>query len=163
MGLQVPGFFTEYSKASCYYLFLMVAYCSSDRYLSDYPLRHGLTFRAVLNDELAASSSGINTIRVRILAFTISSAMAGLAGGLYGHYLMLITGHSFFRTDVPRSGHGGDRRDGQFHRPYRWILPWPWRFFLRYPNLWRVSCPPLRAGGFGCGPVCSGRVNGHHR
>jgi len=98
MGLQVPGFFTEYSKASCYYLFLIVAVLFL---IIIYRLIHsemGLSFRAVLNDELAASSSGINTIRVRVLAFTISSAMAGLAGGLYGHYLMLIT------PDIPSLG-----------------------------------------------------------
>jgi branched-chain amino acid transport system permease protein len=98
MGLQVPGFFTEYSKTSYYYLFLIIAILIL---LIIYWIIHsemGLTFRAVLNDELAASSSGINTIRVRILAFTISSAMAGLAGGLYGHYLMLIT------PDIPSLG-----------------------------------------------------------
>ena len=98
MGLQVPGFFTEYSKVSYYYLFLTVAIFLL---IIIYGIIHsemGLTFRAVLNDELAASSSGINTTRVRILAFTISSAMAGLAGGLYGHYLMLIT------PDIPSLG-----------------------------------------------------------
>jgi branched-chain amino acid transport system permease protein len=98
MGLQVPGFFTQYSKASYYYLFL----ASTILFLIlIYKIIHsemGLTFRAVLNDELAASSSGINTIRVRVSAFTISSAMAGLAGGLYGHYLMLIT------PDIPSLG-----------------------------------------------------------
>ncbi len=98
MGLQVPGFFTEYSKTSYYYLFLIVTILFL---ILIYRIIHsemGLTFRAVLNDELAASSSGINTIRVRVLAFTISSGMAGVAGGLYGHYLMLIT------PDIPSLG-----------------------------------------------------------
>lgn len=98
MGLQIPGFFTEYSKMSYYFLFLMV---SAVFLFILYRLIHsemGLSFRAVLNDELAAASSGIDTIRVRILAFTISSAMAGMAGGLYGHYLMLIT------PDIPSLG-----------------------------------------------------------
>lgn len=98
MGLQVPGIFAEYSKMSYYYLFLIVTILLL---LVIYWITHsdmGLTFRAVLNDELAASSSGIDTIRVRVLAFTISSAMAGLAGGLYGHYLMLIT------PDIPSLG-----------------------------------------------------------
>ncbi len=98
MGLQIPGFFTEYSKISYYFLFLMV--CAVFLFIL-YRLIHsemGLSFRAVLNDELAASASGIDTIRVRILAFTISSAMAGMAGGLYGHYLMLIT------PDIPSLG-----------------------------------------------------------
>jgi len=98
MGLQIPGFFSEYSKTSYYYLFLGVTIILL---VVIYKIIHsemGLTFRAVLNDELAASSSGINTIRVRVLAFTISSAMAGMAGGLYGHYLMLIT------PDIPSLG-----------------------------------------------------------
>jgi branched-chain amino acid transport system permease protein len=98
MGLQVPGFFTVYSKTGYYYLFLGVTVLFL---ILIYRIIHsemGLTFRAVLNDELAASSSGINTIRVRVLAFTLSSAMAGLAGGLYAHYLMLIT------PDIPSLG-----------------------------------------------------------
>jgi len=98
MGLQIPGFFAEYSKANYYYLFLVVTILVL---IFIYWITHsemGLTFRAVLNDEMAASSSGINTIRVRVLAFAISSAMAGLAGGLYGHYLMLIT------PDIPSLG-----------------------------------------------------------
>jgi branched-chain amino acid transport system permease protein len=98
MGLQIPGFFSEYSKTSYYYLFLIVTFLLL--FIIYWIIRSemGLTFRAVLNDELAASSSGINTTRVRILAFTLSSAMAGLAGGLYGHYLMLIT------PDIPSLG-----------------------------------------------------------
>lgn len=51
----------------------------------------GLNFRAVQNDERAAGSLGVNVVRVRVLAFTVSSAMAGMAGALYGHYLLLIT------------------------------------------------------------------------
>lgn len=98
MGLQIPGLFSEYSKVSYYYLFLVLTVLVL---VIIYWIIHsemGLTFRAVLNDELAASSSGINTVRVRIVAFTVSSAMAGLAGGLYGHYLMLIT------PDIPSLG-----------------------------------------------------------
>ncbi|HSB07194.1 MAG TPA: branched-chain amino acid ABC transporter permease [Thermodesulfobacteriota bacterium] len=98
MGLQVPGFFTEYSKASYYYLFLAVTILFLILIHKIIHSEMGLTFRAVLNDEMAASSTGINTIRVRVLAFTVSSAMAGLAGGLYGHYLMLIT------PDIPSLG-----------------------------------------------------------
>jgi branched-chain amino acid transport system permease protein len=98
MGLQVPGFFAEYSKTSYYYLFLVVTILFLILIHKIIHSEMGLSFRAVLNDELAASSSGINTIRVRVLAFTISSAMAGVAGGLYGHYLMLIT------PDIPSLG-----------------------------------------------------------
>ena len=51
----------------------------------------GLNFRAVQNDERAAASLGVDVVRMRVLAFTVSSALAGMAGGLYGHYLLLIT------------------------------------------------------------------------
>ena len=53
----------------------------------------GTSFRAVQNDEVAAASMGIPVIRVRVAAFVITGAMAGLAGSLYGHYLLLITPH----------------------------------------------------------------------
>ncbi len=98
MGLQTPGFFVEYSKVHYYYLFLILAVLILFFIYRLIRSEWGLTFRAVLNDELAASTSGINTIRVRVLAFTLTSAIAGLAGGLYGHYLMLIT------PDIPSLG-----------------------------------------------------------
>jgi branched-chain amino acid transport system permease protein len=98
MGLQVPGFFTHYSKTSYYFLFLAVTIVVLFLIRSILSSDMGLAFRAVLNDELAAATSGVNTVRVRLLAFTFSSGMAGLAGGLYGHYLMLIT------PDIPSLG-----------------------------------------------------------
>ncbi len=98
MGLQVPGFFTHYSKTSYYFLFLIATLLVLVLIRRILASDMGLAFRAVLNDELAAATSGINTVRVRLLAFTFSSAMAGLAGGLYAHYLMLIT------PDIPSLG-----------------------------------------------------------
>jgi branched-chain amino acid transport system permease protein len=98
MGLQTPGLLTEYSKTHYYFLFLIFTVLML---ILIYKLIHsewGVTFRAVLNDEMAASSAGIHTIQVRILAFTLTSGMAGLAGGLYGHYLMLVT------PDIPSLG-----------------------------------------------------------
>ena len=98
MGLQTPGLFAEYSKTNYYFVFLAATVGMLIFIYRLIQSEWGLTFRAVLNDEVAASSSGINTIRVRVLAFTLTSAMAGLAGGLYGHYLMLIT------PDIPSLG-----------------------------------------------------------
>lgn len=42
----------------------------------------GRTWRAVRDDEVAAQLAGINLGRARVLAFVVSSACAGLAGGL---------------------------------------------------------------------------------
>ena len=91
MGLQVPALMSQYSKAA--YLYIMVAGAVLTLIVV-YRVIHsnvGLNFRSVRNDELAASSLGVNVVQTRVLAFTISSALAGMAGGLYGHYLLLIT------------------------------------------------------------------------
>jgi branched-chain amino acid transport system permease protein len=45
--------------------------------------RTGRAWLASSQDELAAASSGINVAHYRLLAFVISSALAGLAGALY--------------------------------------------------------------------------------
>ncbi len=53
--------------------------------------RFGRTFRAIRDNETAAALAGLNTGRLKVLAFAISSGMAGLAGGLL---VMLISGVS---------------------------------------------------------------------
>jgi branched-chain amino acid transport system permease protein len=45
--------------------------------------RIGRSFRAVRDDEVAAALAGINVARTQVLAFVVSAACAGLAGGLY--------------------------------------------------------------------------------
>lgn len=93
MGLKVPPLFGDYSKTVSFYVLLFAAALMLwvIRRILDSDL--GTSFRAVQNDEVAASSVGIPVMRVRIIAFVIAGAMAGLAGSLYGHYLMLITPH----------------------------------------------------------------------
>jgi branched-chain amino acid transport system permease protein len=51
----------------------------------------GLFLRAIREDEQAAAASGVAVARFRILAFAIASAIAGLAGGFYAHYIPIIT------------------------------------------------------------------------
>jgi branched-chain amino acid transport system permease protein len=53
--------------------------------------RYGRTFRAIRDNETAAALAGLNPGRLKVLAFAISSGMAGLAGGLL---VMLISGVS---------------------------------------------------------------------
>ena len=47
---------------------------------------HGLTFLAVREDELAAEATGVNTTKVKVLAFVVGAALAGMAGVLFAHY-----------------------------------------------------------------------------
>lgn len=93
MGLKVPTLFGAYSKTTSFYVMLAAAVLvlALIRWILRSDL--GLSFRAVQNDEVAAASLGLPVVRVRLTAFVISSAMAGLAGSLYGHYLLLITPH----------------------------------------------------------------------
>jgi branched-chain amino acid transport system permease protein len=46
----------------------------------------GRSFRSVKDDILAANILGIDTTRVKIVAFVLSAAYSGLAGSLYAHY-----------------------------------------------------------------------------
>ena len=91
MGLQVPGLMSEYSKITYYYIMLASAALMLTILYRMIHSNLGLNFRAVQNDEVAARSVGVKVLQVRVLAFTVASAMAGFAGSLYGHYLLLIT------------------------------------------------------------------------
>lgn len=91
MGLQVPGLLAEYSKTGYFYIMLAAVIIALLVIYWMINSNIGLNFRAVQNDEKAAASLGVDVIRIRLLAFTVSSALAGLAGGVYGHYLLLIT------------------------------------------------------------------------
>jgi len=93
MGLKVPFLFGTYSKPVAFYTLLLattgVLYLIHKILNSDL----GLQFRAVQNDETAAGALGVPVIKIRLMAFVITGAIAGLAGSLYGHYLLLITPH----------------------------------------------------------------------
>lgn len=91
MGLQVPGLIADYSKITYYYIMLGAAVLMLALLYRMIHANLGLNFRAVQNDEVAAKSIGVKVLQVRVLAFTVASAMAGFAGGLYGHYLLLVT------------------------------------------------------------------------
>jgi len=49
----------------------------------------GIIFHAIREDEIAARASGINTPLYKLLAFCLSGLFAGVAGGLYAHFMRL--------------------------------------------------------------------------
>jgi branched-chain amino acid transport system permease protein len=55
----------------------------------------GRTLIAVREDEIAAEAMGVNTTRAKVLAFVISSALAGVGGGLFAFYNMYLHTNSF--------------------------------------------------------------------
>jgi len=50
----------------------------------------GRAFISIREDELAAEAMGINTTRYKVLSFVISSAFAGIAGVLFGHFRQFL-------------------------------------------------------------------------
>ena len=50
----------------------------------------GLAFRAIHQNEMEAKMIGINNAKYKLYAFVISTFIAGLAGGLYAHFLRYI-------------------------------------------------------------------------
>jgi branched-chain amino acid transport system permease protein len=55
----------------------------------------GRTLIAIREDEIAAEAMGVHTTRAKVIAFVVSAAMAGVAGGLFAHYLMYVNTNSF--------------------------------------------------------------------
>jgi branched-chain amino acid transport system permease protein len=55
----------------------------------------GRALISIREDELAAEAMGINTTRYKVLSFVISSALAGIAGVLFGHYTQFLSTNDF--------------------------------------------------------------------
>ena len=60
--------------------------------------RYGLMLRASRDDEVAARSSAINIVRVRLIAFVLSAFFVGIGGGLYAHFLGVLTVDVFYMS-----------------------------------------------------------------
>ncbi|HYS52654.1 MAG TPA: branched-chain amino acid ABC transporter permease [Thermoanaerobaculia bacterium] len=55
----------------------------------------GRAFLAVREDQIAAEAMGVDTTRYKVKAFVISSFLAGVAGGLFAHYVMYLNPRTF--------------------------------------------------------------------
>ena len=55
----------------------------------------GRSLISIREDELAAEAMGVNTTRYKVLAFVISSAFAGIAGALFGHFRQFLHTNDF--------------------------------------------------------------------
>ncbi len=51
----------------------------------------GPAFHAIREDPILAESLGIDTTSYKLLAFTLSAAVAGLSGSLYAYYIQLVS------------------------------------------------------------------------
>ena len=62
--------------------------------------KYGRAIMAIREDDIASEASGINNTYYKVLAFTVASFFAGIAGGIYAHYLTVLnaSGYGFMKS-----------------------------------------------------------------
>ncbi|MEM3980992.1 MAG: branched-chain amino acid ABC transporter permease [Ignisphaera sp.] len=83
--------FSYVERTSFYYLALMLVATTILTLRIYSTSRYGLYIRVIKESEEAAETMGINTLKHKLLAFSISSFFTGLAGAFYAYYVQLIT------------------------------------------------------------------------
>jgi branched-chain amino acid transport system permease protein len=56
---------------------------------------HGRALFAIRDDEVAAEALGVDTTSYKVLAFVLGAFLAGIAGGLFAHFLSYLNPNSF--------------------------------------------------------------------
>ena len=90
-----PQFFSSYVK----YLFVMMLLLAlmavaMSRYIANSKFGRGLA--AIRDDELAAEASGVPTLKLKLVATTISGALMGMAGAPFPYYIGYLQPSSAF-------------------------------------------------------------------
>lgn len=88
-GLQLPY--------QTYYFYLAFAVLALAVYVASrlYSSRIGLAWNAIEQDEIVAVCQGVDLTRLKLLAFSLGAAFAGVAGALYGHYISFVGAEDF--------------------------------------------------------------------
>ncbi|MDR3589776.1 MAG: branched-chain amino acid ABC transporter permease [Negativicutes bacterium] len=93
-GISIGGI--ELANSTHYYYFLLLfAFLTA---LVSWCIEHsnlGRSFKAVREDEIAASTSGINLTFTKVFSFALSAFFAGIAGSLYAHMSSYISPDTF--------------------------------------------------------------------
>ena len=92
----VPDFRFTSANLTAYYV-LMVGLIAVSVVLVNnlYNSRLGRAWMAVREDETAAAASGVNTVTIKLLAFSIGAATSGFAGAFYGAKLQYVSWENF--------------------------------------------------------------------
>ena len=88
LGVELgkPGFLV-------FILLVILGVVGTDRWLSRSWV--GLAWAAIREDETAAGAVGVDIVRFKVFAFVVGSAIAGVAGALYAHFLTFIMATNF--------------------------------------------------------------------
>ncbi len=74
------------------FVFMVLSILIIRRYMSS---TYGKGVEAIRQDEVAAEIMSVNTNRIKLVTFMLSSGLAGIAGGLYAHTIGYINPKSF--------------------------------------------------------------------
>lgn len=88
-GFSVGGTYTTFFWT--YGLAAVTVYVIGNLVYSGY----GRGFLTVRDDEIAAEAVGINTVKYKVVAFVLAAFFAGLAGGLYAHFVGYLSPEGF--------------------------------------------------------------------
>jgi branched-chain amino acid transport system permease protein len=95
-GINLPSWFGREMTKPEYFLLILVIFVLLlllDRRLGRSWV--GLAWASIREDEQAAEAMGVDVVRFKVLAFILGSAIAGLAGGFYAHFLTFIMPQNF--------------------------------------------------------------------
>jgi branched-chain amino acid transport system permease protein len=92
----VPDFRFTSANLTAYYVLMIVLITAVVILVHNlYNSRLGRAWMAVREDETAAAASGVNTVSVKLLAFSIGAATSGFAGAFYGAKLSYVSAENF--------------------------------------------------------------------
>jgi branched-chain amino acid transport system permease protein len=95
-GMNLPGWFGREMTKPEYFVLIVAVFALLlllDRKLGRSWI--GLAWASIREDEQAAGFMGVDVVRFKVLAFILGSAIAGLAGGFYAHFLTFIMPQNF--------------------------------------------------------------------
>ncbi len=90
-GLDAPLLFGTLQPTPYYYFFLGLTLVCVVLIAVLMRSRIGYYLRSIRDDAIAARSMGVNIVRYKVLAFILSSGIAGMAGAFYGHSIGFIS------------------------------------------------------------------------
>ena len=92
----VPDFRFTTANLTAYYVLMVVLITLVVILVNNlHGSRLGRAWMAVREDETAAAASGVNTVTIKLLAFSIGAATSGFAGAFYGAKLSYVSGENF--------------------------------------------------------------------
>jgi branched-chain amino acid transport system permease protein len=103
LGIRVPyasiGGFVFRSKASMYYLVIIITIFCVFLAKNLTRTKVGRAFIAIRDNDLAAEVMGVNLLYYKMLAFFIGCFFAGIAGALFAHWIGFLNAEQFSFTD----------------------------------------------------------------